>query len=67
MKKCKHTNVKETGPFGYTRSVAVHPLTHENRAAHGGVCFVEECQDCGKTRRTNTNGRHQEVGPWRKA
>lgn len=43
----------------YTGSVS----RNENRAAHGGVCHIETCE-CGATRRTNSNGRHEEVGEW---
>lgn len=49
---------------GYTGSVAVYPYTYENRAAHGAVEFVDTCR-CGARRRRLSNGRHQELGPWR--
>ena len=34
-----------------------------NRAAHGGICTVDECA-CGAIRRTNQNGRHHESTGW---
>lgn len=34
----------------------------ENRAAHGGVCYVDRCR-CGAERRTNRNGSAIER-PW---
>ena len=38
--------------LGYTGSVAVHPYTEENRAAHGGVTYHEVCR-CGAERAVN--------------
>lgn len=35
----------------------------ENRAAHGGVCYVERCH-CGAERHTNVNGSHEETSGW---
>lgn len=35
----------------------------ENRAAHGCVTRVENCE-CGATRQVNVNGWHEETGPW---
>lgn len=35
-----------------------------NPAAAGGVCIVTTCTDCGSVQRTNSNGRHEEIGPW---
>jgi len=63
--KCKHLNVEDVGTTGYTRSVAVHPFTHENPAAHGGACFKKRCLDCGRVRRINSNGNASEFSPWR--
>lgn len=34
-----------------------------NEAAHGNIVVIETCA-CGKERRTNVNGRHEEEGPW---
>ena len=36
----------------------------ENRAAHGGVCEIEVCRECGDERPVNSNGCHSEFGPW---
>ena len=62
---CDHattTTIGEPGP--YNGSVAVHPYTEENRAAHGNIEEVEECTCCGARRRVLVNRRHVEVGPW---
>lgn len=32
-------------------------------ASHGGVVHVDACA-CGAERRTESNGRHETVGPW---
>jgi len=37
----------------------------ENRAAHGNVCKVELCRDCGAKRFTNINQQHTETSGWR--
>lgn len=40
------------------------PSSHdENRAAHGNICVIEECE-CGAERRTNVNQCHIEEGEW---
>ena len=63
--KCKHTNKEQVGgDYGYTGSVAVHPYTDENRSAHGGVTWTQRCRNCGSTRNVNSNGHHEEYGPW---
>jgi hypothetical protein len=64
MSKCSHANTTTGQMYGYTGSVAKHPYTHENRAAHGAVTYTETCQLCGAQRRVNSNGRHQEYSPW---
>lgn len=64
--KCGHKRVRESDPRGFTRAVYVHPYTHENRAAHGGIEYTEECLDCKAKRLVLSNGRHQEYGVWRK-
>ena len=61
---CRHTATTNSDAYGYTGSVARHPFTHENRAAHGGVKFVETCSACGARRPRNENGRHVEYGTW---
>lgn len=63
--KCSHARTKSGSINGYTGSVAVHPYTDENRAAHGGITYTVECLDCGARRRENTNGLAIEVSPWR--
>jgi len=63
---CHHDRTTSGDHFGYTGSVAVHPHTHQNRAAHGGVTYTERCLDCRAVRPVNTNGGHVEVGPWRR-
>lgn len=62
---CTHPHTQQIGPDrGYTGSVAVHPYTDENRAAHGNICFTQECCACGSRRSVLVNGRHEELGPW---
>lgn len=61
---CKHTRTTAGQTLGYSWSVAVPPYTAENRAAHGGITFTEECDDCGARRKVNQNQRHVEVSPW---
>ena len=48
----------------YGGSVAVHPYTHENRAAHGWMTVTEECAACGWRREVNFNQHHVEFGTW---
>lgn len=65
MNTCNHPTTKQDGPdYGFSCSVAVHPYTDENRAAHGNICYSEKCCDCGAVRAVNTNGHHQEFSPW---
>lgn len=49
----------------YTGSVTseVTGYYKQNRAAHGGICYVDTCS-CGAVRKTNSNGRHEERGRW---
>lgn len=47
----------------YTGSVARHPYTDENPAAHGNIEVTEERSD-GWRRRVNINQGHREEGPW---
>lgn len=48
----------------YTGSVAVHPYTDENPAAHGNIVVTEECCACGAHRQVAQNWRHVEYSPW---
>jgi hypothetical protein len=59
---CKHKNTKEL-----TRPFAGPVSKKQNPRAHGGVCYVDRCLDCGAERRTNVNGNHAEQGKWVKA
>lgn len=61
---CKHASTTESRPYGFRASVAHHPFTRENRAAHGGICVLVTCDDCGAQREENSNGRHEEIGTW---
>lgn len=66
--KCTHERITEDDQVhGYTHSVAVHPYTDENRAAHGGICVTERCRDCDATRAVLRNQGHCEYGIWRPA
>ena len=65
MKTCKHLRTEDGPERCYSGSVAVHPYTAENRAAHGCVTWVETCLECGAERAVNGNYGHREYGPWR--
>ncbi len=43
----------------------MHPIpgAKEDQRAHGGVCIISTCS-CGAERKTNSNGRFEERGPW---
>lgn len=60
-----HQPVQISPDRGYNGSVAVHPYTDENRAAHGNITYTERCATCGAERRANVNGLHAEYSPWR--
>ena len=51
-------------PSCYNGSVARHPYTDENRAAHGNIRQLVECKRCGARRLENRNQRFLEVSPW---
>jgi len=55
------TQVSEPRPF--VGGLGRRALDNENRAAHGGVSFIETCE-CGAWRYVNENGAHVEYGPW---
>lgn len=56
----KHRHrVKDTAVLPFFGPVS----RRENRAAHGGVCLVDQCA-CGARRMRNVNGRHLERGDW---
>lgn len=62
---CKHEHTHQYGDDRtFVFPVAVHPYTDENRAAHGGISWTEECNACGARRAVNQNQAHIEVGPW---
>lgn len=64
-KKCQHDRVRQVGePSCFSASVAVHPYTGENRAAHGNIEVTEECVACGAQRQVNINQWHHEYGPF---
>lgn len=64
MATCKHTQTVDGTDYGYTGSVAVHPYTDENRAAHGCITFSQTCRVCGAERAVNANQGHREYSPW---
>jgi len=35
-----------------------------NTRAHGGLCCVADCTDCGEAQETNIRGKHTEHGSW---
>lgn len=59
MTRHRH-RVVETRTYGYSGPVCG---ADEDPRAHGGVRHVDSCS-CGARRVTNSNGRHQEQGPW---
>lgn len=64
MPDCTHPHRHDVAEVGFSGSVAVHPCTTENRAAHGCVRTTVECLMCGARRHENRNWMHREVGPW---
>lgn len=60
MPTCKHRRATSK-IYAFTEPVK----PQQNKAAHGGICYVTTCPDCGKTRRENRNGQHVERGPWK--
>jgi hypothetical protein len=62
--KCTHPKHKQiSSDYGFSCSVAVHPFTEENRGAHGGITYIEECRNCGAQRSVNQNQWHFEFSP----
>lgn len=61
---CTHKKTICGQDYCFAGPVAQEPYTHENRAAHGGICYTETCRYCGDERSVNANQMHQEVGPW---
>jgi len=61
---CTHDHTTDGEHRGFVVPVAVHPYTDENRAAHGGITYVETCDRCGARRKVNRNWWHVEVGTW---
>ena len=67
---CSHPEQRQADigePTCYMGTVAVHPYTDENRAAHGNIHQLVECGQCGGQRYENRNQWHVEVSPWRDA
>lgn len=64
MSHCKHARVSGGEHHGFVGSVAQHPHTEENQAAHGCVSYTEECLECGARRSVNQNQWHYEYGVW---
>ena len=56
------TPYKTTVPFPFTGPAK--GARRENRAAHGGISFMQERSD-GARREVNVNGNHREFGSWR--
>jgi hypothetical protein len=59
-----HETITEGRAECYMGGVAVHPYTHQNPAAAGGVSVLQTCTGCGAQRRVNVNGSHVERAPW---
>lgn len=58
----RHRPVTESKPLPFCGPV--NP-TSPNRAAHGGVRYVQTCK-CGATRELLCNWGQHEYGPWRR-
>ena len=58
---CRHTTTACSDALPFSGPVS---RDNQNPAAHGGVRYVDTCDDCGATRETLVNGRHEEVGAW---
>ena len=61
--KSHRHSVKTESIRAYTGGVATGGRYPQNPMAAGGVCTVQTCA-CGAIRKINSNGRHQERGPW---
>lgn len=64
MNGCQHTAVIDGEHHGYTAAVNTGGVTEENRAAHGGVHYEQQCYDCKQVRDVNQNGPQFEFGAW---
>lgn len=63
--KCAHDFTRVVGrDRPYMGPVAISPYTDENPAAHGGICYTEQCEHCSGWRLVNQNGFHVEFSPW---
>ena len=60
MKQHRHTVHTTSDALPFFGPVSA---TRQNRAAHGGCRFREQCK-CGAVREVLVNGRHEEVGAW---
>jgi len=65
--RCRHAKTTAGPDGGFTGPAYPEGPRGENRAAHGGICYVETCDRCGARREVNSNGRHVERGAWVKA
>lgn len=60
----RHTPIQIGREYCFGGSVAQHPYTDENRAAHGNVTWTEACSICGAERAVNGNQGFREYSPW---
>lgn len=64
MNECQHTAVIDGEHYSFAAPVNTGGVTDENRAAHGGVHYEQQCYDCKQVRDVNQNGSHFEFGAW---
>jgi hypothetical protein len=60
---CSHTKTKVISEKCFSGSVS----KNQNPAAHGNVCYTEECLYCGLQRDVNVNQNHVEKGSWKES
>lgn len=63
---CRHESTHEVpgSTCCFSGPVNVEPYTSENRAAHGNIQYVQECDRCGSRRAVNVNQSFAEYAPW---
>lgn len=59
---CRHQYTRDDEPTCF--SAPLDGPAGENPSAHGNICIVETCSDCGAQRPRNVNGWHVEYGDW---
>jgi len=60
MSVCSHRNTR----LSTRRCTRQARGSKKNTKAHGGLCLVVDCTDCGEAQETNIRGEHTEHGSW---